>query len=220
SQVAFHTLVSLSDVDQIPAFRTAALRESPLVQTQFEQPIAADAPRFGFPFKAIEGEPPRLVLTGVNPGSPAERSGLKTGDVLVSVDGEPIADAVRFRLRLLAAAGETSLVVEREGEEEPLEIKVTPLGNPVRVGITWRMDDGEPGTALVTRVVFGSAAQAAGLQLKDRIYSVGGQPFASQQDLSRLLNETPSPVELLIERSGKLQTARLDVLDLGLPAAE
>ena len=126
----------------------------------------------------------------------------------------------RFRLMLLAATGETTFSVEREGEAEPLEIKVTPQGSPVRVGISWRMDDGEPGTAVITQVTFGSAAHAADLKLKDRIYSVAGQSFATQEEFSRLLRETPSPIELVIERSGKLQTVQLEVLDDGLPAAE
>jgi hypothetical protein len=33
------------------------------------------------------------------------------------------------------------------------------------------------------------------------------------------LRETPSPIELVIERAGKLQTVQLEVLDDGLPAA-
>ena len=220
SQIAFHTLVQLADADRLPAFRTNALRETVAIQAQLEQPVTPNAPRYGFPFKMLEGEPLRLELTAVNPGSAAERAGLKAGDRLMAFQGEPIRDVTRFRLQMLAASGETTFTVEREGEPEPLEIKLTPAGNPVRIGITWRMDEGEPGTALLTQVIFGSAAHVAGLKLKDRIYSVSGQPFATQEEFSRLLSQTASPIELVIERAGKLQTARLEVLNDGLPAAE
>jgi hypothetical protein len=220
SQIAFHTLVQLAEVDRIPAFRTNVLRETVVAQAQLEQPVATAVPRYGFPFKTLEGEPLRLELTAVNPGSAAERAGLKAGDKLISFQGEPIDDVTRFRLRMLAASGETTFVVERPGQAEPIEIKLTPAGNPVRIGITWRMDEGEPGTALLTQVIFGSAAHVAGLKLKDRIYSVSGQAFASQDEFSRLLRETPSPIELLVERGGKLQTVHLEVLNDGLPAAE
>lgn len=219
SQITFQTLVHLAEADQLPGFRLAAHRETTATQAQIEQPVPANAPRFGMPLKAEE-DPPRIVLTGVNPGSPAERGGLKAGDRLISFQAEPVRDMDRLRLQLLAASGETIFLVEREGAAEPLEFKVTPQGNPVRVGLTWRLDDGEPGTALLTQVTFGSPAHMAGLKLRDRIYSVNGRSFATGEDFSRLLRETPSPLELLIERSGKLQTVQLEVLDDGLPAAE
>jgi S1-C subfamily serine protease len=87
----------------------------------------------------------------------------------------------------------------------------------VRVGISWRLDDCEPTTAIVTQVIHGSAAHAAGLRLGDRIYSLGGRGFASQAQLVDLLNRAASPFDMLIERSGKLQNLRLTLP--GDPAA-
>lgn len=222
SQAALFTLIGLAEADQVPKFRTNSLRESVALQQQLEAPVPTGPSRYGIPYKAenAEGEPLRLVLTGVNPNSPAEKAGLKAGDRILAFQGEKLETVQRFRLMLLAASGETTFTIEREGGAESLEIKVTPQGNPVRVGISWRMDDGEPGTAVVTQVTFGSAAHAAGLKLKDRIYSVAGQSFATQEEFSRLLRETPCPIDLVIERSGKLLTTKLEVLDDGLPAAE
>ena len=222
SQVALFTLLAVADADAKPTFRQESLRESVATQQQLEQAVATPTPRYGFPFKAVnaEGEPLQVVLSGVNPGSPAEKAGLKAGDRLLSFQGQPIDEMQQFRLALLAASGETTFLVERAGEAQPIEIKLTPQGNPVRIGISWRLDDGEPGTAVVTQVTFASAAHAAGLKLKDRIYSVAGRSFATQEDFSRLLRETPSPIDLVVERAGKLQALQLEVLDDGLPAAE
>lgn len=219
TSLAFHTLMAMADAEQRPVFRAAAMRESPNSQVQIEAPIPPNPSRYGIPFQVQPGEPPRIVLTGVNPGTPAEKAGLKSGDIIVAFQGEPVTDEHRFRLELLAAAGETTFGVERVGSPEPIEIKLMPAGNPIRVGISWRIDEGEPNAGLLTQVIYGSAAHLAGLKLRDRIYAVNGRRFASQEELTTLLRDTPSPIELLIERAGKLQTVKLDVIDAP-PSAE
>jgi len=138
---------------------------------------------------------------------------------LLEFQGEPIRGEERLRLRLLAARGETTFVVQRQGTETPLLFKVTPTGEPVRVGITWRWDDGEPGTVIVTQVIYGSAAHAAGLKVADRIYSVGGRPFKTQSDFVALLTNAASPLDMLVERDGRLHTATLTLVEEP-PAAE
>jgi S1-C subfamily serine protease len=109
--------------------------------------------------------------------------------------------------------------VQRPGIETPLLIKVTPSGDPIRVGITWRLDDGEPGTVIVTQVIYGSAAHAAGLKVADRIYSVARRPFQSQDEFVALLTNASSPLEMIIERDGRLHTAALTLIEEP-PAAE
>ena len=46
--------------------------------------------------------------------------------------------------RIMAARGETTFLVQRPGSETPLLYKITPAGDPIRIGITWRLDDGSP----------------------------------------------------------------------------
>ncbi|MBW2393289.1 MAG: M20/M25/M40 family metallo-hydrolase [Deltaproteobacteria bacterium] len=68
---------------------------------------------------AFGGEPVVGVrLAGVRPGSPAERAGLRGGDVMVSFAGVAIRDLAEFAALLYAeAAGhQIELVVERGGE--------------------------------------------------------------------------------------------------------
>jgi S1-C subfamily serine protease len=81
------------------------------------------------------------------------------------------------------------------------------------LGINWRTDDAEPGSVLLTQVVYGSAAHAAGLAIRDRIYKVCGQSFGSGDEFTRLISAMPSPLELEVERQGRINTVRLDVLD-------
>jgi regulator of sigma E protease len=73
------------------------------------------------------GAGPQLlpVITSVGPGSPAERAGLKPGDVVTTVAGQPLythedlLEAIRTRPRQSFA-----LTVERDGQ--PLPLTVTP----------------------------------------------------------------------------------------------
>jgi S1-C subfamily serine protease len=41
-----------------------------------------------------------LVVTRISQGSPAEKSGLKTGDIIVRLGGEPIAGQIDFYRKL------------------------------------------------------------------------------------------------------------------------
>jgi regulator of sigma E protease len=164
------------------------------------------------PFKVEPGEPPQFVLTGVGPGSAAEKAGLKAGDRLVAFQGKPIADERQLRLELLAASGEVAFQVERAGAEEPLEIRITPAGQPVRIGFTWRVDEAEPQAAILTQIIYGSAAHVAGLRLRDRVCEVNGQSFSGSDELMKLLLSQQGPIDLVIERGGKVQTIRLEPL--------
>jgi len=211
ARVVLLTVLELAERDEVGKFRDASRREHAGTRAWLEQPVAPQAPRYGIPFKA-QGEPLRFVLSGVSAGSPAEKAGLKSGDRLLRFQGTPITDEQHFRLELLAASGETTFTVERAGEEKPLEIKLTPAGPPIRVGITWRTDDGEPGTVLLTQVVYGSPAQTAGLEIRDRIYSVNGLSFADQDEFARLITTLPTPLELEIERQGRMKTVKVEVL--------
>ena len=73
---------------------------------------------------------------------------------------------------------------------------------------------------MLVRVVPGSPAHGAGLKVGDRLYEISGLRFEDSVQLLRLANTLPSPVELLIERAGRIRTFRLDIAPpLGEPAA-
>jgi membrane-associated protease RseP (regulator of RpoE activity) len=59
-----------------------------------------------------------LRLTGVREGSPAEKAGLKAGDVIVEFDGKPIADiyAYTYAMQEKKPGDEVVIVVERGTE--------------------------------------------------------------------------------------------------------
>jgi len=84
-------------------------------------PAAGDAARGAGPyFGTIPDMTPRdsgLRITGVREGSPAERAGLKAGDVIVEFDGKAVADiyAYTYALREKKPGDAVKVVVERDG---------------------------------------------------------------------------------------------------------
>lgn len=211
------TLIELANAETLAPFREASKRESPEVQLQRERPVLPSPPRFGVSWKIVEGVP---TISAITAGSPADKAGLKMGDRLNAFQGQPLPDEVVFRQQMLVAEGECTFQVTRAGTAEPLTIKVTPVGNPIRVGLTWREDDGEPGVMLVTQIISGSAAEVGGLKLKDRIYSLNDHTFASGKEFSSLLSSAESPLTLLVERNGKLQTLKVQPLAVNPPAPQ
>lgn len=204
TQVVLLAALELAERDEAGTFREASRREHPGLQPELEKATAAPGPRFGIPFE-IRGQPPQFVLLTPTPGYPAARAGLRAGDRFVLLNRRPIESEQRFRLDLLAAEGESTFTIERPGEAVPREFHVTPIGSPIRLGISWRGDNAEPQSVLLTHVVYGSAAHVAGLQHGDRIYSVNSQSFASEQQFAQLLITQSGPLEFEVERNGRLR---------------
>jgi hypothetical protein len=110
-------------------------REEPLTVTiagrDEEQPAAASAGttggrrvRFGsVPDFAFQG--PGVKLSGVTPGSPAEKAGLQEGDVLTHLDGEEIKDLRAFSTALRALEVGSTIVATVVRDGETLEVSVT-----------------------------------------------------------------------------------------------
>lgn len=88
-----------------------------------EQPVAVE---LGFDNKYTPGDHSQLVRS-VIPGSPAERAGLKAGDRIVRINGEPLKreDAL-VRIWLQHQPGDSvDLTIQRPGVSVPIEMHAT-----------------------------------------------------------------------------------------------
>lgn len=149
-----------------------------------------------------------VVIVEVLDGTPAERAGMRNGDIVVAVNGRPVVDT-RLLQRLIAEAPigeETSLTVLRPDGREPLPVRLVQMPPPVageRVAAEFGfvMRDAEPraetggrrlpGSAapIVGLVVRGGPAEKAGLQTGDVLLQVGERAVLTREAAAEALGE-------------------------------
>ncbi len=129
--------------------------------------------------KSVEGG---VKITGVARGSPAERAGLKPGDVILAVDSTRIGylgddEEVTLEEALKEAGDVARLTVRLAGRERKivkLNVQIRPRGEriprrPLVLGVRTRLVEGG---ALITEVIEGTPAHKAGLKVGDIIQAV------------------------------------------------
>ncbi|MDQ3755300.1 MAG: PDZ domain-containing protein, partial [Acidobacteriota bacterium] len=79
---------------------------------------------------SVTGKDSGAVVRRITPGSPAEKAGLKPGDVILQIDGKQLPDRQTYDALLKSTrAGETvELRVSREGQV--LGVRLTPVPLP------------------------------------------------------------------------------------------
>ena len=66
----------------------------------------------------------RETIVSVNPGGPAETAGLKAGDVITMIDGDPASDNGAENAKRLTGKTNTSVVVSVKRGEQELTLSV------------------------------------------------------------------------------------------------
>jgi len=139
-------------------------------------------------------------------GSPADLAGLRSGDLVESVDGEPVEDWEALRRIYESAAGPVRFgvrlvgtVAQEDKEEAPLETRTVPaLGTLAALGVV-------PATALVQEVSPGRPADRAGLQSGDLIVAVDGEPVGSFASFAETVRSSEGrPLEITYARGGEI----------------
>lgn len=69
-----------------------------------------------------------VLITDINPGSPAEKAGIKRTDVILGVDGHPVTSLEELKLRIaqMNPGATAALKIMRDGKEKVVEVT---LGN-------------------------------------------------------------------------------------------
>ena len=70
-----------------------------------------------------------MLVNSVVPGSPADRAGLRNGDVVTAIDGHPVDDpnALRNRVATTAPDSQVRLSIIRDGKEQQVNAKLGEL---------------------------------------------------------------------------------------------
>ena len=169
-----------------------------------------------------------VLVQEVLKGQPAERAGLRRNDLIVELNGDPVTEMQKFRIRIadMPVGSRVQLTVLRDGRRVPIGLTLAERtdaavaqaapgaeqGQP-HMGLRVReMTDGERDAAgvaagvVVTAVEPGSAAEESGLQPGDLIEEVGGKPVGSDAAFARALREARAAgrrnATLLVTREG------------------
>ena len=149
-----------------------------------------------------------VVVTGIEPGSPAEKAGLQRGDVIAEVGGSRVDDEEDFTVRLKGypARAQVELSVFRNGASQTLAL--TPVEFPPKMaeGLAWerlglRVRPVQGGLA-VSAVRPGSNAARVGLEPGDVLLRLNNQPMNSAEAFREALvaSRNTRSVLLLVRR--------------------
>jgi Do/DeqQ family serine protease len=170
--------------------------------------------------------PAGAVVTSVTVGSPAERAGMKPGDVIVSVGGQPVDDPNAFDYRFIThpLGGQVEIGVIRGGKESKLPVALETAPDSPRDEITiqsrspfagakvanlspaladeLRLESATAGVAVV-EVGDGTIAQQFGFRRGDVVLSVNGSKIAKTTDLERIVKAGSRVWRISIQRGGQ-----------------
>jgi serine protease Do len=176
------------------------------------------------------------LIVQVLPDTPAARSGLRTGDLVVTFKDGPVVDT-RSLQRLVAGTPmeeEVWLTVLRGNEgRHRLRIRLASMPPEVvaeRVAAEFGFQirevsaDAEVGARLVSPptvaiVLKGSRAEQGGLKIGDLIVEINGRPVLSRQAVREALVEATldQPLRLAVKREGERVALTLAPASPGIP---
>ena len=186
------------------------------------QPVDRDiAEAFG------AGEPGGALVTSVEPESPADKAGLRQGDIIRKLNGETVEDPRVLSLKVAeqSPGSEAAVEVLRDGRERKLAVKLgehpefgktefragKSAPGPIGIGVQTLTPElaeqlqVEPETrgVVVARVTPGSPAAGAGIQRGDVIEQANRRETASAADFRNAVADAGGkPILLLLNRRG------------------
>jgi serine protease Do len=175
------------------------------------QPVTADiADSLGM--KQAKG----ALVAEPQEGSPAAKAGIKSGDVIVSLNGEPVPDArtLARRISAMPPGNPVKIGVFRNGQEQQLSMTLGELPKERVASAATTRERDQQGSELprlglslapaadvsgaggqgvvVTQVDPDGAAAAHGFKTGDVILDVGGKVVNAPADVSRAMNDAKS----------------------------
>ena len=164
------------------------------------------------------------VVSQVENGSPAEKAGLKVGDVITELDGQKVSDASQLQIEVGQKQPGSSIKLEvlRDGKTVSVPVTLEEMGSRDHQGreaasnghgkARWGLGltdvtpelreqlqaSGDVHGAVIEQVQPGSAADNAGLQSGDVIVEVNRHPVQNAADVQKALSAVPAGQDVLV----------------------
>ena len=179
-----------------------------------------------------EKEARGALVADVSAGSPAQKSGLERGDIILEVNGKPVADSndLRMTISMMPPDSEANLKVLRNSSEKEIAVRLSTLPTEEAAAHSENNSNGSASSALagvsvenldadsahelglspntkgvvVTKVDPSSEAAEAGLRRGDMIQEVNRQPVKNTADFERAVRSSKDKKPLLlVDRNGR-----------------
>ena len=171
-----------------------------------------------------------IVVGDVTPNSPASEAGIKTGDIVLEVNGKPVTDSnqLRMSISMMQPGTELKLKTLRNGTERDATVKLAEMptesakadsnddqegGNKALEGVEVSGLNGRTARELgipettkgvvVTEIDPASKMADSGLQKGDVIQEVNHQPVANVSEFQNTIRKSGTEPLLLVNRQGR-----------------
>jgi serine protease Do len=167
--------------------------------------------------------PNGALVSSVEAGGPAAKAGLEPGDVILTLNGEPVPDSNALPAQVAGLAPGTTAKVQvwRDKTTKDLSVTVGSLtdaktasagpdksesaSQDARLGVSVRpLTPDEKQSASLARGLLvqqaGGPAESAGIQAGDVILAVNGQPVSTVEQLKTMVAHAGDSIALLIQR--------------------
>jgi serine protease Do len=205
--------VALQVKDQIVATGRASHARLGVTVQDIDQALAES---FGL------AKPDGALVSSVSPQSAAAAAGLQPGDVILSVNGEPVlrSGALSSLIGLSAPGQKVKLKVWRDHAARDIEAKLGTAEDATaptaqaqdsaqrgQIGLALRpLTAQERREAKVEQGLLveevGGPAERAGIEAGDVLLAINGQPVKSIEQVQSVLGKNPKRVALLVQRDG------------------
>ena len=162
--------------------------------------------------------PQSITIDGETLNNPAFSAGLRRGDIITAIDGEPVNRWEDVDLKVIMGSGNTrddrpvsTFSLLRQGEA--MDIEVFPIiGGAERTRIVYL----RPATpAIVGMLMKNSPAERAELREGDEILTMAGSEIISVEQISEYVGKVDeSPIEFTVRRDGNVITKTIQPVSI------